>query len=197
MMKCLEILINSARKVRKKPENSGIGPKFHCFISFFQSYPYALGWGACVSGAGAASAARRRDRPAPAPRVADPVPLAFASRRSERTHIKSSCTVALLFRRFPYVRFYGYASDVSSEIRLPSVMKTAERAGLAPRLTPAASLQFVVRSLRTTDCKRSADKSTTCDFAPPFLIRFFFGARSRETDCRDYFFARQERCFLW
>ena len=42
MMKCLEILINSARKVRKKAENSGIGAKFHCFISFFQSHPYSV-----------------------------------------------------------------------------------------------------------------------------------------------------------
>ena len=39
MMMCLEILINSARKVRKKIENSGIRAKFHCFISFFQSPP--------------------------------------------------------------------------------------------------------------------------------------------------------------
>ena len=27
-------------KTRKKAENSGIGAKFHCFISFFQSHPY-------------------------------------------------------------------------------------------------------------------------------------------------------------
>ncbi len=34
-MKCLEILIKSARKTRKKAENSGIGAKFYSFISFF------------------------------------------------------------------------------------------------------------------------------------------------------------------
>ena len=37
-MKCLEILIKTARKMRKKAENSGICAKFHSFISFFQSY---------------------------------------------------------------------------------------------------------------------------------------------------------------
>ena len=39
MMKYLEILIKTARKMRKKAENSGICAKFHSFISFFQSYP--------------------------------------------------------------------------------------------------------------------------------------------------------------
>ena len=39
MMTCLEILIKSARKTRKKAEHSGIGAKFHSFISFFQSHP--------------------------------------------------------------------------------------------------------------------------------------------------------------
>ena len=43
MMKCLEILRKSARKRREKAENSGIGAKFHSFISFFQSYPYEAG----------------------------------------------------------------------------------------------------------------------------------------------------------
>ena len=43
MMKCLEILINSARKVRKKVENSGIGAKFHFFLLiFFQIYKISL-----------------------------------------------------------------------------------------------------------------------------------------------------------
>ena len=27
--------------MRKKAENSGIGAKFHCFISFFQAHPYS------------------------------------------------------------------------------------------------------------------------------------------------------------
>ena len=42
MMKCVEFLIKSARKMRKKAENSGIGAKFHSFISSFQSYPLAI-----------------------------------------------------------------------------------------------------------------------------------------------------------
>ena len=33
MMNCLEILIKRARKMREKAENSGIGAKFHSFIS--------------------------------------------------------------------------------------------------------------------------------------------------------------------
>ena len=49
MMKCLEFLIKSARKMRKKAENSGIGAKFHSFISSFQSYPYGAGGGAGVA----------------------------------------------------------------------------------------------------------------------------------------------------
>ena len=40
MMKCLELLIKSARKMREKAENSGLGDKFHSFISLFQSSPY-------------------------------------------------------------------------------------------------------------------------------------------------------------
>ena len=39
IMNCIEILIKTARKMRKKAENSGICAKFHSFISFFQSYP--------------------------------------------------------------------------------------------------------------------------------------------------------------
>jgi len=39
MMKCLEILLRTSRKMRKKAEKSGIGEKFHPF-HFFQSYPY-------------------------------------------------------------------------------------------------------------------------------------------------------------
>ena len=39
MMKWLEILIKTTRKMRKKAENSGICAKFHSFISFFQSTP--------------------------------------------------------------------------------------------------------------------------------------------------------------
>ena len=41
MMKCLEFLIKSARKMRKKADISGIGAKFHSFISFVQSSPYS------------------------------------------------------------------------------------------------------------------------------------------------------------
>ena len=41
MMKWIEMLIKTARKMRKKTEISGICAKFHSFISFFQSYPYS------------------------------------------------------------------------------------------------------------------------------------------------------------
>ena len=63
MMNCIEILINSARKVRKKAENSGIGAKFYSFISFFQSHPST----AVAFGDGAAA---RKPIPAPALRSA-------------------------------------------------------------------------------------------------------------------------------
>ena len=38
MMKCLEILIKTARKMREKAENSGICAKFNPFISFFEFF---------------------------------------------------------------------------------------------------------------------------------------------------------------
>ena len=37
MMNCLEILRKTARKMRKKAEKSGIGAKFHPFLSLFQA----------------------------------------------------------------------------------------------------------------------------------------------------------------